>query len=354
MAVLPDAVLRAVAQTLGDSDDCFSRAQLSEIGGACGIPITFSDVLTSQSLYEALREQQLRANDLAGVAAFLRAAMNPARFAGDRNHFERLRAQLNTDLSGTDLEITESGVSPQPGSTWSAQAGTPVQPTGAVQFSFGIVVSVTLLFMVPQYLYTLFGVTGRGSTVEVIIPIVIGIVFGSAVTAALVFVTVQELRGVRPSVGELISRGFALLIPVIPVVLVSSILIAVGFVLLIIPGLMLSVWFWVAIPVAVIEKPGISGSLQRSVELTSGYRWPIFGIVLLLAALAFLAGWILQQIFLSGGITNTADLSVYVIIDWLITGFLTTIGAVVAGVGYYCLRSAKEGTDIDQIARVFD
>ena len=69
----------------------------------------------------------------------------------------------------------------------------------------------------------------------------------------------------------------------------------------------------------------------------------------------FLGGMMAQQAFLpSYGAASRDEVTSYFVVDWLISGFLTTIGAVVAGVGYYCLRSQKEGTEIDQIAAVFD
>jgi len=37
----------------------------------------------------------------------------------------------------------------------------------------------------------------------------------------------------------------------------------------------------VAVPACVIEKLGVGKSLSRSSALTRGYRWPIFGIILL-------------------------------------------------------------------------
>ena len=49
-----------------------------------------------------------------------------------------------------------------------------------------------------------------------------------------------------------------------------------------IPGLIIYTVLWLVVPVAVVERPGIVASLRRSSMLTKGYRWQIFGMVLIL------------------------------------------------------------------------
>ncbi len=44
--------------------------------------------------------------------------------------------------------------------------------------------------------------------------------------------------------------------------------------------------FYVAVPVSVIEKPGVFASLSRSAKLTGrGSRWQILGLVLLVVVI---------------------------------------------------------------------
>lgn len=53
-----------------------------------------------------------------------------------------------------------------------------------------------------------------------------------------------------------------------------------GYVLLIIPGLLLQIMWIAAVPVCVAERPGFA-ALGRSAALTEGRRWPIFGLMII-------------------------------------------------------------------------
>jgi hypothetical protein len=168
-------------------------------------------------------------------------------------------------------------------------------------------------------------------------------------TAALTYGTFQDLRGQRASLDECVRRGIALILPVIGVAIVMTLVIFVGFILLVIPGLIFATMLWVAIPVAVVERPGVIASLKRSATLTKGHRWRILGILVLLglisAALGALVGFVLplSSIFTIAAIGN-----------WVVQAFTTALGAVIAAVSYHGLRVSKEGGDINDIAAVFD
>jgi hypothetical protein len=181
------------------------------------------------------------------------------------------------------------------------------------------------------------------------------------VVAAIVYGTVQDLRGQRVGIGELLTTTTNLVGPVLGTVVI---LIGVGivadiiaYVLHFIPVLgqiaslvmfaFLYIALWVAIPVAVIERPGPIASLQRSFDLTSGNRWKILGIFLLVMAIVI--GIVIVMMILM--FVSTA---LTVILLLLFYAGLFIFSAVLVATGYYRLRVAKEGADIGDIARVFD
>jgi len=96
---------------------------------------------------------------------------------------------------------------------------------------------------------------------------------GLIAAAAVTYATVQELRGRHVSFGEFFGRGLAQSGAAIRVALLSGILLLLAFIALVVPSLIFYTMWWVAIPVAVIERPGAIASLQRSAELTRGRRW---------------------------------------------------------------------------------
>ncbi len=171
-------------------------------------------------------------------------------------------------------------------------------------------------------------------------------------TAAAVFLTVREIRGRRASISEALRIGLGRVLPVLGVALLVSLAVGLGFILLIIPGLILLVMFWVAVPVAVVERPGVLASLGRSADLTRGHRWKILAILALMMLIAIgftplagVAAWLLSWVLGTFGL---------VVADYLWSIVVGSISAVMPAVTYHHLRSVKEGTDIAQLAAVFD
>ena len=171
----------------------------------------------------------------------------------------------------------------------------------------------------------------------------------SLVSAALVYGTFQDLRGQPASVGDAITRGFSLLVPVILAALAYSILLTIGFVLLFVPGIVIMVALWVYMPAIVVEKRGVGGAFSRSRELTKGRRWSIFGVLIVVGVMYWIASWIIGFVFgLAFGLGGVFWAS------QLAKILLTLFAAVLTAVGYYYLRADKEGIAIHDLAAVFD
>src|SRR4029078_4303749 len=79
------------------------------------------------------------------------------------------------------------------------------------------------------------------------------------------------------STGELFRSVTPVLLPLVGLAIVAGIGIAIGCVLIIIPGLILLTIWAVAAPVMVIEHPGVFAALGRSRDLVRGYGWPAVG-----------------------------------------------------------------------------
>jgi hypothetical protein len=240
------------------------------------------------------------------------------------------------------------------------------------EFSFGTVISgslavflrnlipfvfLALLLTLPGALYDwlLPPTLGEGVfSLRAAIGTIVDIVCSTLLTATLVYGTVQELRGRHASFGASIGHGFSVILPAVGVGLVAGIGIAIGTILLIVPGLILMTIWWVAVPATVVERPGVFASLARSVELTRGFRWPIFGIILLLFAVALGIGLFFGYVLLPALAVNESGYFVYLLLLWVILSAVGAFTSVLAGVGYFALRVQKEGADLDQIASVFD
>jgi uncharacterized membrane protein len=117
---------------------------------------------------------------------------------------------------------------------------------------------------------------------------------------------------------------------------------------------------WVAVPAAVIERNGLS-ALPRSAALTKGYRWRIFGLLLVLFFILFVLslpigaiGGVLVLMAMSGDGSVDVVITIIMALNWIVASFTGAFSAVVYAVSYHDLRVAKEGADTQQIASVFD
>src|SRR5262249_11459126 len=106
---------------------------------------------------------------------------------------------------------------------------------------------------------------------------------------------------------------------------------------------------WVAIPVAVVERPGMFRSLSRSRELTRGFRWRLLGVLLVIFVASTAASWLVELI-----LNPVFEPVIKSIVTLVVQTAFTALWAVASAVSYYMLRTSKEGVEIEQIAAVFD
>lgn len=167
--------------------------------------------------------------------------------------------------------------------------------------------------------------------------------------AVVLYGSVQKMRGQSFAIGESLRHGLARFFPILGMFLCLGIGVTFGLVLLIIPGVILSLMWFVALPVCVVERLGPIESLKRSAYLTKSNRWPIFGISVAIGGINGVVRLVLQFL-LPLIIGQTA--SILGIFLWMVLAqaFISITVAVV----YHDLRVAREGIDIERIAAVFD
>jgi hypothetical protein len=139
----------------------------------------------------------------------------------------------------------------------------------------------------------------------------------------------QLLQAASPVIGNLILVG-----------LVAGVGIVIGFLLIIVPGLILVTIWSVAAPVVVLERPGGLNALGRSRDLVRGNGWNVFAVILLLVILVGLVSFVIEAI------ANSAGTGVGLVVR-VIVGILTApISSLAAAVLYFELRGAHANTGI--------
>jgi hypothetical protein len=177
---------------------------------------------------------------------------------------------------------------------------------------------------------------------------------------AVVYGVFQQLRGKAAPLTDCVRVGVARLLPVLGVALAVAVLVGLGSLALYIPGLLLTLMLWVAVPVAVVERQGVMGSLKRSNYLTSGEKGTIFLILLVLGSMhlaAFLLGGLAMvgtgRGFMDVFTDDTEPGLARALVPLLLVVPLGALSAVAAAVGYHDLRIAKEGVATEDLVSVF-
>jgi hypothetical protein len=150
---------------------------------------------------------------------------------------------------------------------------------------------------------------------------------------------VRDVEGGRRdhSAGELYRSVAPVLWPLAGASILYAIGVGIGLVLLIVPGLFLLTMWAVIAPAIVIENKSVTESFGRSRELTSGYRWPVFGVVVCAALITLVVSVILLSI--AAAIADGPILRI--VLGALASTATAPVTALVAGVLYYRLLLLK-------------
>jgi hypothetical protein len=166
----------------------------------------------------------------------------------------------------------------------------------------------------------------------------------------------NELLGEKPGFLDGARAGLVYL-PLLAVINTAQVLaIALGLVLLIVPGVILVTVLWTTPAIAVSEGTGFVGTFRRAFELTRNHRWSILGTLFIIGLLNLpirVATYVANQILLSAlpldGRVWSA-LTVNPIAQ--MAQQLLVLAALVST--YYELRRIKGGFGANSTAAVFD
>ncbi|MFN3202956.1 MAG: hypothetical protein ACE366_31475 [Bradymonadia bacterium] len=214
------------------------------------------------------------------------------------------------------------------------------------------IIPVVLLFFLPAfvgvYLVIDLGVftSPLGITAAIIL---ITMVSSFMAQGAVTFGVVEKLAGRKVSVGRVVSKGLTRLPSIFLVALLTGVLVALGTLALVIPGIIAAMMFFVAVPIATVESGGPIEAMRKSVQMTEGYKWILF-------AGAFVVG-IIQKVFdsISESLIMTAgsalEITIYLLAFIVVTAALRSVMAAVA---YARIKHSTEGIDVSALARIFD
>ncbi len=200
---------------------------------------------------------------------------------------------------------------------------------------FGTVWIVALILLIPSaIIVALLGNDGIGGLIGQIVQLVATAwLLGSIIR---IVQDVEEDGQVDWGVGQVLSSVTGKLVAIILLQIVVAILVGIGLLLLIIPGVILALMWSVSMPSLVVEDKGVFDSLSRSSELTKHNRMRILGVVIVVL--------VLYLVIVALGALLAAAVPVVGVIALVIVGVLAyPYISIISAVLYYRLRELKDG-----------
>jgi hypothetical protein len=178
------------------------------------------------------------------------------------------------------------------------------------------------------------------------------------------YATVESLVGRKASIGDALGAAMRRFLPLWGTSLLFGLIVTIGSMFCLVPGVIAWVWLAVTLPVCMVERVGPIASLQRSLELTEGHRVPIFLTFLVLMvgfmgiAMCVMMPAMIGTAVASGNPAEMQDpLSLPQIVVRLLSSvtqiFSTMLLSSMTAVIYARLRGLRDGVNAEALAKIF-
>lgn len=180
------------------------------------------------------------------------------------------------------------------------------------------------------------------TTAELLIPTVVSfLVVAPLIAAATIHVLERLAAGERPRAGHAIQAGLDLFAPVFLAVLLAGAGIALGLILLIVPGIYLAIRLIFVPQSVVIGGARSTDALRHSWDVTRGFWWRTFLVILLANVIAFVPGLLIVSPLDS--LADSADRQAISLGGMILTETLTApFVALVSTLLFYDLKARRE------------
>jgi hypothetical protein len=203
---------------------------------------------------------------------------------------------------------------------------------------FTLLIPAALVLFIPVAVLNGILLTSGGALVA-LATTAIGLIATYWYQGMVVEAVVDILDGRRDhTVGSLFSSATPFIGKLIAAGLLATLIIIIGFILLIVPGLIALTFLAVVAPAVVIDRAGVTDALRRSRQLVGGNAWRVFGVIVVLFLLTAIVSSIVNAI---GGSASDDSFAGFAIADLIVRVLLTPLSAIAATVMYVELRRAK-------------
>ena len=172
---------------------------------------------------------------------------------------------------------------------------------------------------------------------------------------ALIKAISESYLGGDASVGQCYAAVLPRLLTLLLASFAVGILVLVGLVFCIVPGVILMLLFAVVTPVIVVEDAGVSSAMSRSKALVSGNMGKVFAVVFVAGLIVWIMNYVSQKVGVFVGVRAVSSPTAAAFVAGLVAmvGQLLAvpISATAVVLLYYDLRIRKEGFDLEMLAR---
>lgn len=224
---------------------------------------------------------------------------------------------------------------------------------------FGPMLAIALVLVFIPFLVSLAGGCSldAGGSTTCTSPIgwlayLVGIVGSTVASVAAVLVAAEAYAEVPSDWRRAMGIGVRRTVAIILATIVAAVLIGIGFVLLIVPGIFLAVSLAVVWEALIIEGIGPMESIKRSWRLVAGERWRVFGAGLLVIILMVIVIGIVSAVIaliLSSGLGVSGGMTGY-LVQQVATLLSIPLTAALGTVIYLDLRVRKESLGTAELA----
>lgn len=176
---------------------------------------------------------------------------------------------------------------------------------------------------------------------QIIVGIILLLIISPLTLAAMTFAVGKEYLDKPTTIGESLKNALSQLWPVLKTGIISGIMIILGFMLFIIPGIYLTFKYYIAQQVVVLE--GVSGwaALKRSGELMKGNMMTAFALGVLLFVILMAGVFVVEFVPLAAA---------NIVLTTLVQTIIMTFWFIAAVVFYFHCRAKNENYDLTLLA----
>lgn len=208
---------------------------------------------------------------------------------------------------------------------------------------FAVLFPVALIFSLIQAMVSFATMDSDAAVIAAAVSLVAATFFQGMVTGFVRDVEAGLPAGTEPSAGALFKAVAPVVGPLLLVSILAGLGIGLGFLLLIVPGLLLLTIWAVVAPVVVLERTGVVEAFGRSRALVRGYGWPVFWTLIQLFLLVLVAG--IVAVLATAGLGDVAGSFVQVL-----TGAVaSTLLALGTATLYFRLLEAEQAPPVSEV-----